>query len=255
MTITTHNLFAWIRANQPDKRLTQNQVNATNALLSLTDIVNLVDILSELNRWDKMVPETQASKKLTDIDIKQASKSLGVEVACLKAVIEIEARGSGFDSKGRPTILFERHKLWEELGKINYFTWRERLMKQYPDVCNPKAGAYNVRGQYEKLEIASAVNWDAAHKSASWGLGQVMGFHWHYLGYSSLKEFVDAMYESEAKQLDAMCRYIKKTNLDQKLRAKDWAGFAKGYNGKAYHINQYDKKLHNAYLKYKKLGF
>ena len=63
MTITTENLFSWIRANQPDKKLTQSQVKAVKSLLTLTDTVNLADILSELNRWDKIVSDTQTSNR------------------------------------------------------------------------------------------------------------------------------------------------------------------------------------------------
>lgn len=63
MTITTEKLFSWIRANQLDKKLTQSQVKAVNSLLTLTDTVNLADILSELNRWDKIVLDTQTSNR------------------------------------------------------------------------------------------------------------------------------------------------------------------------------------------------
>ena len=46
--------------------------------------------------------------------------------------------------------------------------------------------------------------------------------------------------------------FIQSNRLDTCLRNKDWAGFAKRYNGPAYAENQYDKKLEKAYHKYKK---
>lgn len=58
------------------------------------------------------------------------------------------------------------------------------------------------------------------------------------------------MYESEAKQLEAMIRYIKVNHLVDELQRRDWAGFASGYNGKAYAKNNYDEKLRQAYIKY-----
>lgn len=82
-----------------------------------------------------------------------------------------------------------------------------------------------------------------------------MGFNWESLGYPSLKAFINAMYESEAKQLDAMCRYIKVNYLVDELQRHDWAGFAKGYNGSNYAINKYDQKLAAAYAKAKKEGW
>ena len=46
--------------------------------------------------------------------------------------------------------------------------------------------------------------------------------------------------------------FIQSNRLDTYLRNKDWAGFAKRYNGPAYAENQYDKKLEKAYHKHKK---
>ena len=77
-----------------------------------------------------------------------------------------------------------------------------------------------------------------------------MGFNAPSLGYKSIKEFVDAMHESEAKQLDAMIRFITVNNLKGALIRKDWAAFAKGYNGSGYRANKYDDKLAAAYRKY-----
>lgn len=249
----TKDLFDWVRSNQTDKKLTQPQVDAIDSLLELTDINNVMFIVSGLNGWKIKVKNP--SKKLSKQDIIDTADLLNVEPAALKAVIDIEARSSGFDSQGRPTILFERHKFWDELGKINYFTWREKFLEEYPDVCNPKSGGYNLRDQYEKLRIASALNWDAAHMACSWGLGQIMGFHWKLLGYDSVKSFVDAMYESEVKQLEAMSRFLKVNKLDVKLRNLDWKGFARGYNGVAYAKNKYDVKLAAAYKKAKSEGW
>ena len=221
---------------------------------SLRAVRNLID------NADKAVhilskPDATVSKKLVKQDIINAAKALGVEAATLKAVVDIEARSSGFDEQGRPTILFERHKMWKYLGEANYITKREQLNALFPDICSESPGAYNVRPQYEKMAVAEVLHWEAAHKSASFGLGQVMGFNWESLGYPSLKAFIDAMYESEAKQLDAMCRYIKVNYLVDELQRHDWAGFAKGYNGSNYAINKYDQKLAAAYTKAKKEGW
>ena len=198
---------------------------------------------------------TPVSKKLSKSDIVAAASNLGVEAATLKTVIDVEAKSSGFDAEGRPTILFERHKMWKYLGEANYITKREQLNALFPDICSQSSGNYNARPQYDKLAVAQVLHWEAAHKSASWGLGQVMGFNWESLGYPSLKAFIDAMYESEAKQLDSMCRYIKVNYLVDELQRHDWAGFAKGYNGSNYYINKYDTKLAAAYVKAKKEGW
>lgn len=191
------------------------------------------------------------SKTLTEQQIKEAAKTAGIEYAALKAVIEVEARSSGFFSTGEPAILFERHKFWEQLGAIKWFTWRLRILAKHPRICNPISGGYGrYSEQHDKLRIATSYNRDIALQSASWGIGQVMGYHWEALGYPSLQSFINDMYESEAKQLEAMIRYIKVNNLVDELQRHDWVGFALGYNGKAYAKNNYDEKLRQAYSKY-----
>ena len=102
-----------------------------------------VDVLTKADGCTKNKP------KLGRADIIAAAKGLGVEPATLKAVIDIEARSSGFDDQGRPTILFERHKMWKYLGEANYFTKRDQLNALFPDVCSSSSGDYNARPQYE----------------------------------------------------------------------------------------------------------
>ena len=193
------------------------------------------------------------SKKLTEHQIKLAALNSGIPYAALRAVIDVEVGNrSGFNADGTPTILFEPHILWRELGNVNYITKRKQLADLFPDICSQTwdKSLYNARPQHQKLYVASVLHWEAAHKSASFGIGQVMGFNAPSLGYKSIKEFVDAMHESEAKQLDAMIRFITVNNLKGALIRKDWAAFAKGYNGSGYRANKYDDKLAAAYRKY-----
>ena len=55
---------------------------------------------------------------------------------------------------------------------------------------------------------------------------------------------------SEEKQLQAFINFIKNDSNGNKytaLKAKDWATFAKFYNGSSYAQNQYDTKLEKNY--------
>ena len=58
------------------------------------------------------------------------------------------------------------------IGLPNAMRWSKNILISVIKA----AGEYNVRPQYEKLEIAATLNWDAAHEAASWGFGQVMAF-------------------------------------------------------------------------------
>lgn len=192
-------------------------------------------------------------KTLTNEQIKDLANKHGIEYAGLKAVVEVEASGKGFIGDV-PKILYEPHIMYRLLTKKNYITIRNNLMKAHPNLCYPRWGTYRYGAesiQHRRLEIASQFNRDTALESCSWGLGQVMGFHWKSLGYESLQAFINDMYESEAKQLEAMIRFIKVNGLLLALKNKDWIKFARGYNGSGYAKNKYHIKLANAYAKYK----
>ena len=187
--------------------------------------------------------ELPNNKFLSNTDYTRAGNLLNVEIAAIRAVVEVETAGSGFLSDGRPKILFERHWFYQ----ISALP----LSKTHPHLSNSKPGGY-LGGSNEWVRLNDAIKLDRipALKSASWGLGQVMGFNHKIAGYSDIEEFVNAMHHSEGKHLEAMMNFIKSQNLDKALRSRDWAAFARGYNGPAYRRNKYDEKLAAAYAKY-----
>lgn len=191
------------------------------------------------------------NKKLTEAQISTQAKALGIEVAALRAVIEVECKSSGFNADGTPVILFERHIMRQRLIANKRDIDLSLISAERPDLCSKSTGSYGLySAQHGRLNAAAQYHRDSALESASWGLGQVMGYHWQALGYPSLQAFINAMYKDEASQLDAMCRYIQVNNLVNALKNKDWKAFARGYNGKAYAKNSYDIKLANAYKKW-----
>jgi len=190
-------------------------------------------------------------KKLTEDQIQSQAKALGIEAAALKAVIEVECKGSGFNADNTPVILFERHVMRQRLIANGQSKIADQMMIKRPDLCSKSTGGYGLySAQHGRLNAAAQYHRASALESASWGIGQVMGYHWDVLGYASLQAFVNAMYKDEASQLDAMCRYIKVNGLINTLKNKDWKAFARGYNGPAFAKNNYDVKLANAYKKW-----
>ncbi|MQZ31930.1 N-acetylmuramidase family protein [Acinetobacter haemolyticus] len=188
------------------------------------------------------------SKKLTKDQIALKAKELGIEAAVLQAVIDVECRGSGFNTDGTPVILFERHVMRQRLIANKKRSVADEMMRKRPDLCNTSSGGYGLYSQqHKKLDDAAKFDRTSALESCSWGIGQVMGYHWYNLGYDTLQQFINAMYKDEASQLEAMCRYIKNNGLVNALKNKDWKAFARGYNGPAYAKNSYDIKLANAY--------
>ena len=185
-------------------------------------------------------------KFLTDEQIIDVAKSIGVEFAALKAVDMVESRGKGFLPNGEPKILFESKVFRGQLQErgIN----PDQYLDQYYDVVRKNPAPYGAESQqHARLQRAAEINRNAALCSASWGRYQVMGFNWEYIGYESLQAFINAMYRSEADHLDACIRYCKKRRIIQALRDHDWTKFAIGYNGKGQ--QGYDKRLAQEYAK------
>lgn len=249
--------FDWLRTQVPDGALTQTNVDAAKEMLKHTPPDRLMALLIAMGLafYPVLLIPHKNPPKATRADIIQAAKRIDVEPALIKAINDVESPKGGFYADGTPVILFERHKFYDALTERKWYTKRNEMVGKYPDICSQSSGAYNVRPQYDKLEIAATLNWDAAHEACSWGFGQVMGFNWQKLGYESIRDFVTKMYESEGQQLDAVCRYIKATGLDKALRRHDWAAFAKGYNGSDYQRNDYDNKLASAYARAKREGW
>lgn len=190
--------------------------------------------------------------KLKEEDYINAAKELNVEVAVIKAVDQVESLGSGVLASGEPKILFEGHVFWERLEKKGIDP--NKFVKGNENVLYSKwTKKYYLGGQQEHLRLQKAekINKDIARESASWGRYQIMGYHWKSLGYSSLQEFINAMYKSEGEHLNAFVKFIKVNNLKDELQNKNWEGFARQYNGKSYKENKYDTKLAAAYKKFK----
>lgn len=183
---------------------------------------------------------TGTATPLTAQGIEACAARLSVHPAEIWTVLRVETRGCGYFADRRPVILFERHVFSRKTG--------HRFDAQAPDISNPQAGGYGggVK-EYERLARALALDEQAAMESASWGLGQVMGFNATDLGYGSVEQFVTRMMVSEDEQLAALTAFIQKNGLAEPLRHHDWAAFARGYNGPGYEKNQYDKKLAEAY--------
>src|SRR5262245_61151885 len=63
-----------------------------------------------------MIDFKGAAKRLADIDLPRIGQTIGVGEDEIHAVLEVESSGHGFDSQGRPTILFEPHVFYRNLS-------------------------------------------------------------------------------------------------------------------------------------------
>lgn len=197
---------------------------------------------------------TTASQKLKEEDYVRAARTLGVEVAAIKAVKEVETGSTGgFFDTDRPAILFEGHIFWSQLKKNGIDP--QKYVKGNEDILYEKWTKSYYKGgmaEYQRLIKAMSIHEKSAMSSASWGMFQIMGFNYSVCKCQNVNDFVKQMMGSEGTQLDLFVQFLKGNGWDKYLRNLDWAGFAKHYNGSQYAVNKYDVKLKNAYLKYKK---
>lgn len=197
----------------------------------------------------------QNTKRLLEADLVAAADRLGVPLACVKAVNEVESRGSGFLDDGRPAILLERHVAYRQAKAADLAV--DAMALRYPNLINPKRGGYaGGAAEWSRFDnLRSVTSLQIAIESCSWGAFQVMGYHWAALGYASAEDFQAKMMASEGNHLDAFVRYVLlDPALVKALKAKKWAEFARLYNGPAYKENLYDAKLAAAYAKAERMA-
>jgi hypothetical protein len=160
------------------------------------------------------------------------------------SVVAVETRGSGFQSNRKPKILFERHIFSRLTGG--------RFDASHPGISSPDPGGYGAGEdhQYDRLAEASALNEDAALKSASWGMPQIMGENFASAGFANVQDMVQAMISSEDVQMAAFSKFLLSEKLDRALAIHDWTTFARRYNGPNFAENQYDSRLRGNFLKF-----
>lgn len=191
-------------------------------------------------------PSGYIQNALSNQDYDELASEYGLSSAVIKAVMEVESSGSGFQLNeprpSRPKILFEAHWFYALTPKP--------VSKTRPDLSSPVWNKSLYKGgsaEWGRLFDAMGFDEIQALKSASFGLGQVMGFNYTVAGCGSIQQFVIENYAGEYWQARHMMNFIVNNGLIDELKRQDWAGFAQGYNGAGFRANQYDTKLAKAY--------
>ncbi len=185
-----------------------------------------------------------AAKRLDDIDLPRLGATIGVGEDEIHAFMDVEAAGSGFDSQGRPKMLFEPHVFYRNLQGEK----RERAVKA--GLAYPSWKRNYPADSYPRLLAAIEIDETAALKASSWGLGQILGENHKLVGYGTPQAMVRAFVDDEEAHLEAIIAFLKGKGLDKHLRAHNWAKVAEGYNGAQYAKNGYHTKMRAAFAKW-----
>jgi len=163
--------------------------------------------------------------------------SLGIAPELVQTVARVESQG---DPKG---FLFEPH-VFSKLTNHIYDQTR-------PDLSYPKwdKTKYPKHKEDRLVQFGKAVYLEPlrAYESASWGLFQIMGYHFKVCGYSSALAMSAILQSSVEANVTAFGKILQSMYLIDTLRAKEWEKFAKIYNGPEYKLNNYHIKMQNEY--------
>lgn len=200
-------------------------------------------------RVDTVPKADEASRytRLTDEDFRIVAEELGVEVAAIKAVVSIEAGSNmkGFWAPGVPVINFDR---------TMYNRFRNSVKNRKGDKeAKVPAGlsGYGLR-EWTLLTNARKANRQGADMGTFWGMFQIGGFNYKLCGCKSVEEMVELMSYSELEQLELFATFITNAGMLSDLRNKNWAAFARKYNGASYARRGYHTKMARAYARFSK---
>lgn len=205
------------------------------AMLGITSIM-LLSVKSETAPLIEVVGGKNLTEKMRSIwnaygkYLKESAERLGIPVSTCAAILAIESSGNGFSKSGRMIIRYENH-------------WFKKITGGKTVDFSHK----NQDAEWAAFEKARAIDEDAAFRSISMGIAQVMGFNYKSLGYKSPKEMFIAMQSGIGPQIDAFFKFVEnKKPCLKAARESDFASFAYNYNGSGYKKNKYDEKMANA---------
>lgn len=185
--------------------------------------------------------------KLSEADLQLVADELGIEVAAMKAVVVIEAGEAmkGFCRPGVPIINYDP-------SMYRVYAKKAPDKKGNPDAKVPEGLTGYFLKEWTQLTNARKKNAQGADMATFWGMFQIGGFNYKLCGCQSVDEFVNRMSYSELEQLELFAAFVRSTGLLKYLQNKDWAGFARRYNGASYARRGYHTRMAKAYARFKK---
>lgn len=199
-------------------------------------------------------PMLMTVERLTERDYIEVANRLGVEPEAIKAVVDIEAGKDhrGFFKPGLPLINFDLTMFRKFAGKsgINLARYNRTHAAVFTRP-NARAHGSTQAAQQHRLRTARSIDDETAVMGTFWGMFQIGGFNYRQCGCETVDEFVRLMSYSELEQLELFAAFITNGGMLDDLKNKNWAAFARKYNGAGYAKRGYHKKMAAAYKKFK----
>jgi hypothetical protein len=198
-------------------------------------------------------------------DFDRLAADLGIEAAALHAVAAAEVGSLPPPPIGLPVIRFEVHSILrmsnEDLSSVIELrdaptAWHAdaHWYKNDPDAEWERVHSGSQADEWGALAATSGIDPTSAMKCASYGVGQLMGWHYKTLGYETVQEMVADALLGPSSQFDQWGKFFKNKNdgaLLDSMRNLEWREFARVYNGPG-QVDYYGAALDKHYNKAKK---
>jgi hypothetical protein len=176
------------------------------------------------------------------------AEQTGVHLGLATAVLAVQTSARAYSGDRRPALRFENHVFFRLWGAENQATfeqhfrfnaaapWQKHVWRPAPD--QPWQDVHSSHSnEWGAFEQASALDREAAQRSAALGPAQIMGFNHALAGFESTGQMFDAFAASERYQVLALFDFIGGPRGDSRamnaLRRGDADAFAALYNGSA----------------------
>ena len=172
---------------------------------------------------------------------------LDIEAACLHAVAAAEV---GEMPTGRYLVMrFENHAALRRAPHLSNLLrvlsvdsvtgealkpWDNRAHHYNPGTGWRLVHSGSPADEWGALMASASVEPDIAYSCASYGVGQIMGWHYELLGFETVQDMVGQALKGHEEQFRQWKRLLERLGDGQLLplmRAQDWEGFAAIYNG------------------------
>jgi peptidoglycan/xylan/chitin deacetylase (PgdA/CDA1 family) len=172
----------------------------------------------------------------------EKASALGISPSDAAAILFVESSGLGFGPDGRLIIRFESCIFYEQWGikeSVEFSNHFECGRQNDKFRTSPTHEFTEYHGDHSKewrvFEFARNLDEEAAIKSISMGLGQIMGFNADKAGYTSAEEMFNNMSHSLKSQLDGFFtalsyKYNNGKSCIDNLKTRNYVGFAACYN-------------------------
>lgn len=218
---------------------------ASNVKNILDNIITYDQVKSGLDGLIQQADSLNRFLRLTDEDFDRVANEYGIEAAAIRAVVEIEAgkKMEGFWAPGVPVASYDA-SIAASLRR------KHAASPGDPDASVPKGLTGFALNKWTTLTSARRKDLNLANLSTFWGMFQIGGFNYRLCGCDSIEEYVEKVSRSEFDQLQLFMTFITKTGLIEDLKKKNWAGFARKYNGASYARRGYHTRMEAAYKRH-----